>query len=205
MICKNLCLAAVTSDGHNLDSFFGHVWAARREASIEEGHVFILQLSTSAKHSSSKCESIWLAACASFSAPPGPVSVSIDALYRSAVTDLLTPGCTICGPAGREQVKVHCPSCAFLNTTYSSPMASLVLTDLKSYQTKLCVSASNHLICKNMRLAAVAPPLVAVSPRPVWSKESRRPPVVTTSPRKTQLYLRPESRGYDRHSNSSRR
>nr|CAD7577505.1 unnamed protein product [Timema californicum] len=44
---------------------------------------------------------------------------------------------------------------------YSSPMASLVLTDssqlmaLKSYQTKLCIPTPNHMICKNMCLAAV--------------------------------------------------
>nr|CAD7204188.1 unnamed protein product [Timema douglasi] len=42
-----------------------------------------------------------------------------------------------------------------------SPMASLVLTDssqltaLKSYQTKLCIPTPNHMICKNMCLAAV--------------------------------------------------
>nr|CAD7398461.1 unnamed protein product [Timema poppensis] len=40
-------------------------------------------------------------------------------------------------------------------------MASLVLSDssqltaLKSYQTKLCIPTSNHMICKNMCLAAV--------------------------------------------------
>nr|CAD7417793.1 unnamed protein product [Timema poppensis] len=40
-------------------------------------------------------------------------------------------------------------------------MASLVLTDssqltaLKSYQTKLCITTPNHMICKNMCLAAV--------------------------------------------------
>nr|CAD7406440.1 unnamed protein product [Timema poppensis] len=46
--------------------------------------------------------------------------------------------------------------------TYSSPLASLVLTDssqltaLKSYQTKLCIPTPlNHMICKNMCLAAV--------------------------------------------------
>nr|CAD7260235.1 unnamed protein product [Timema shepardi] len=45
---------------------------------------------------------------------------------------------------------------------YSSPMApSLVLTNssqltaLKSYQTKLCIPTPNHMICKNMCLAAV--------------------------------------------------
>nr|CAD7576986.1 unnamed protein product [Timema californicum] len=44
---------------------------------------------------------------------------------------------------------------------YSSPIASLVLTDssqmtaLKSYQTKLCIPTPNHMICKNMWLAAV--------------------------------------------------
>nr|CAD7424649.1 unnamed protein product [Timema monikensis] len=44
---------------------------------------------------------------------------------------------------------------------YSSPMTSLVLTDssqltaLKSYQTKLCISTPNHMICKNMCLATV--------------------------------------------------
>nr|CAD7595438.1 unnamed protein product [Timema genevievae] len=44
---------------------------------------------------------------------------------------------------------------------YSSPMTSLVLTDssqltaLKSYQTKLCIPTSNHMICKNMCLSAV--------------------------------------------------
>nr|CAD7428569.1 unnamed protein product [Timema monikensis] len=43
---------------------------------------------------------------------------------------------------------------------YSSSMASLVLTDssqltaLKSYQTKLCIPTPNHMICKNMCLAA---------------------------------------------------
>nr|CAD7408779.1 unnamed protein product [Timema poppensis] len=42
-----------------------------------------------------------------------------------------------------------------------SPIASLVLTDssqltaLKSYQTKLCIPTPNHMICKNMCLAAV--------------------------------------------------
>nr|CAD7260965.1 unnamed protein product [Timema shepardi] len=44
---------------------------------------------------------------------------------------------------------------------YSSPMASLVLTDssqltaLKSYQTNLCIPTPNHMICKNMCLSAV--------------------------------------------------
>nr|CAD7398882.1 unnamed protein product [Timema poppensis] len=49
----------------------------------------------------------------------------------------------------------------YYNTYYSSPMTSLVLTDssqltpLKSYQTKLCIPTANHMICKNMCLAAV--------------------------------------------------
>nr|CAD7567428.1 unnamed protein product [Timema californicum] len=38
---------------------------------------------------------------------------------------------------------------------YSSPMAFLVLTALKSYQTKLCIPTPNHMICKKMCLAAV--------------------------------------------------
>nr|CAD7200268.1 unnamed protein product [Timema douglasi] len=44
---------------------------------------------------------------------------------------------------------------------YSSPMASLVLSDssqltaLKSYQTKLCIPTPNHMICKNMCFAVV--------------------------------------------------
>nr|CAD7260962.1 unnamed protein product [Timema shepardi] len=48
-----------------------------------------------------------------------------------------------------------------LKLRYSSPMASLVLTDnsqltaLKRYQTKLCIPTPDHMICKNMCLAAV--------------------------------------------------
>nr|CAD7407097.1 unnamed protein product [Timema poppensis] len=42
-------------------------------------------------------------------------------------------------------------------SNYSSPITSLVLSDsseLKSYQTKLCIPTQNHMICNNMCLAA---------------------------------------------------
>nr|CAD7576935.1 unnamed protein product [Timema californicum] len=87
------------------------------------------------------------------------VVVSVWILY--AVTIVLVA-------LSRLYVATHFPHQCLLGAlgvqfdlSYSSPMASLVLTDrsqltaLKSYQTKLCIPTPNHMICKNMCLAAV--------------------------------------------------
>nr|CAD7572130.1 unnamed protein product [Timema californicum] len=81
---------------------------------------------------------------------------------RDSILDLPAIGsAAYCKNSALDHVDTEAGKIKF-KSDYSSPMApSLVLTNssqltaLKSYQTKLCIPTPNHMICKNMCLAAV--------------------------------------------------
>nr|CAD7409765.1 unnamed protein product [Timema poppensis] len=92
---------------------------------------------------------------------------SIDILFgNSCQPDIGSLTINYCGALGLEQckhslVRTTNEELLEMKKIYSTPMASLVLTDssqptaLKSNKTKLCIPTPNHVICKRMCLAAV--------------------------------------------------